>query len=106
MHRLDRIVTLDQPTSVALGMFDGGHIGHQEVLRRAVAAGKQQGLTPAVFSFLEHPARVLFPDRAKPLLTTADEKARVMAHLGIELAMMVDFTPELARTSPQDFIEQ
>lgn len=106
MMRFDRTEVLERPTALALGMFDGGHIGHREVVRRAVDIGKQLNFVPAVYSFREHPSRLLFPDRPKALLTSIDEKARMLESWDVELALLVDFTPELARTSPEDFIRE
>src|SRR4051812_10345248 len=59
---------------VTIGNFDGVHVGHQEILRRAVARAKQDGLIPAVLTFDPHPARVLAPERAPRLITTTAQR--------------------------------
>lgn len=91
------------PAVVTIGNFDGVHVGHREILRRVVAIGKERGLGPVVLTFDPHPARVLAPDRAPKLITTMNQRLRRMEAEGVEAALLLPFSMELARLSPEDF---
>lgn len=83
------------PTSVALGFFDGVHLGHQALLREAEVA----------FTFDNHPSTVLRPEAAPPLLTTLAERAALMEGLG-KTVVHRPFDREFSQLSPADFAEQ
>jgi len=86
-----------RPRAVAIGTFDGVHLGHRAVIRTAVAAG----LTPTVVTFDPHP-RTAFGNRVA-LLSTLERRLELLAECGIEDALVVEFTPELASVPPEDF---
>ena len=84
---------------VALGMFDGVHIGHQ-----AVALARELDAACVVCTFDRHPLSVLRPDRAPaPLLTLAENLAKFEA-LGADFALVQAFTPSYGATPPEDFL--
>jgi riboflavin kinase/FMN adenylyltransferase len=93
-----------QSPAVALGNFDGLHRGHRELLHRARAAADRMGGDAVVYTFEPHPARVLAPDLAPPLITTLDRKLELIADCGIDVAVVEPFTRELASLSPDDFL--
>ena len=86
-----------RPRAVAIGTFDGVHLGHRAVIRTAVAAG----LTPTVVTFDPHP-RTAFGNRVA-LLSTLERRLELLAECGIEDTLVVEFTPELASVPPEDF---
>ena len=89
---------------VALGMFDGVHIGHQALIRRAVALARELDAACVVCTFDRHPLSVLRPDRAPaPLLTLAENLAKYEA-LGADFALVQAFTPSYGATPPEDFL--
>jgi riboflavin kinase/FMN adenylyltransferase len=90
---------------LTIGNFDGVHIGHQRILRRVVEKAREIGGTSMAMSFEPHPVKVLAPDRAPKLLTSTEEKARIMGHLGIQKLLLVNFTKDFAHLEPDDFIE-
>src|SRR5580658_8184629 len=94
------------PSAVTIGNFDGVHAGHRRLFEQVVDAARQCGLCPSVLTFDPHPATVVAPARAPRLLTTPEERARLMGELGIEQVLILPFTLELAHLSPQDFIER
>lgn len=93
------------PTAVALGCFDGVHIGHRAVIDEAVSAAKSLGLTSAVFTFSE-PPRNFFAPGSVPVLTDKSEKCRRISALDVELLFCVDFTAEIAALSPGEFFTE
>lgn len=92
------------PSAITIGNFDGVHIGHQHLFRQVVAAAKARGLTPAVLTFDPHPARVVAPGRAPKLLTNIEERCALMREQGIEQILVLPFTPEVAKLSPDEFV--
>ncbi|PWB79234.1 MAG: hypothetical protein C3F08_07185 [Candidatus Methylomirabilota bacterium] len=89
---------------VAVGTFDGVHLGHREILDRVVRRARQAGGTAAVFTFARHPLEVVNPSKAPPLITPLAIKREIMTAVGIDLMIAVNFTSSLAATSPRDFV--
>ena len=85
------------PRVVALGTFDGVHLGHRRVVEAALAAGRE----PTVVTFDPHP-RTALGNRVE-LLTTVERRLELLGELGIETAMVVEFTLEVARLEPEEF---
>jgi riboflavin kinase/FMN adenylyltransferase len=91
---------------VAIGNFDGVHLGHHQLLELAVARARALGGEAVVLTFEPHPARVLAPRLAPPLLTTPARKQELIAAAGVKLLVNEPFTPALAALSPADFVER
>jgi riboflavin kinase/FMN adenylyltransferase len=92
--------------AVAIGNFDGVHVGHQRLLALAGERARAGGLASAVLTFEPHPARVLAPALAPPLLITPARKRELIAAAGIDHLVLEPFTPELAALSPEAFVER
>ena len=89
---------------VALGCFDGLHIGHRALIKEARRVAEKDGLPLAVFSFTAPPKSFFIQDEI-PILTDKNEKKRLMALLGVDILVMVDFSAAIASLSPEDFFE-
>lgn len=92
------------PCAIALGNFDGVHIGHTALLGATLDAARKHGLTSAVFTFLKHPATVL-ADRSAPSLTTIHEKVKIFEKLGFERVFFADFAA-LRDYTPERFVSE
>ena len=91
--------------AIALGFFDGVHLGHGALLREAARAAQQHGLNPAAISFSTHPSALLAP-HASGLLTTPEERARLMRECyGIPELLMLPFDEALMHESWEHFLE-
>ena len=90
-------------SAVAIGVFDGVHVGHQALLRETVRAAHELGATPAVLTFHPHPACVVAPERAPRLLYSLDERQQLLEDYGIEHILVVPFTVDLSRATPEQF---
>jgi len=86
-----------QPRAVAIGTFDGVHLGHRAVIRAAVDAG----LRSTVVTFDPHP-RIVFGHQVE-LLSTLERRLELLADCGVEDVLVVEFTPELASLTPEEF---
>ncbi len=89
---------------VALGNFDGFHLGHQAVVGRAVALAKARGASAIVATFDPHPIRHFRPDAAPFRLTTLDQRQRLFAAAGADAMLVFNFNAELASVTAQDFV--
>ena len=87
-----------RPRAVAIGTFDGVHVGHQAVVRAAVEAGP----LPTVVTFHPHPREVL--GYQVSLLATLERRLELLAALGLEEALVVEFTPQVAALGPDEFV--
>ena len=105
--RLEDLAALGVPLHLALGVFDGVHVGHQAVIARAVAAAKFDGGLAGLLTFDPHPIRVIAPNKAPTnLLETLDHKARVVGDLGVQLFIPLHFDMDLAKMEASEFIAQ
>ena len=92
-------------SAVTIGNFDGVHLAHKQLLRRVVECAQPEGAAAVTITFDPHPTRVLAPDRAPALLTSLSRKIRLIEALGVDLLVVLPFTPDLARLSPQEFVQ-
>ena len=90
---------------VALGMFDGVHIGHQKLIRTAVELANQMNAQSIVCTFDRHPLSLLKPEYAPKPLLTREENLRKFEQLGADIVLIQPFTREFAAMLPEDFLE-
>ena len=90
---------------VALGMFDGVHIGHQSIVRRAVELAREIDGTAVVFTFSNHPLAVVAPQALPKQIGNNLLRARRLERLGVDVLVSIPFTKEFAGRSPQSFLE-
>ena len=91
---------------VALGNFDGFHLGHQAVVGRAVQRGFHERRPVIVATFEPHPVRFFKPDVAPFRLTTLDQREHLFAHAGADAMLVFHFDKALAVTSSEDFVSE
>ncbi len=96
----------DRGASVALGNFDGVHRGHQSVIALAARATRAKGGKLGVISFDPHPRRIFQPEAPAFRLMSADQQARALAALGVDLFYVLPFDAEMAGLSDADFARQ
>jgi riboflavin kinase/FMN adenylyltransferase len=92
---------------LTMGMFDGVHKGHRELLTRLVQRAQKSGGESVVLTFWPHPRMVLKQDPGKlRFLTTLDEKTRLISDLGVDHIFVLSFSQELAQLTAESFIRQ
>ena len=89
---------------VALGNFDGVHLGHQAVLRRAVEEGRKRGVGVVAATFHPHPRVVLTPGGQPKLLTTLELRREALLRYGADEVWVIPFDEELSAKSPEEFV--
>jgi riboflavin kinase / FMN adenylyltransferase len=94
------------PTALAVGSFDGVHLGHRAVLDRLVAVSRERGLTPAWITFDPHPRCVLDPANCPQQITTLEERLSLVGPLGVEHAIVLNFTRALAALTADEFMDR
>ena len=99
-------VELSTPTYLAIGSFDGVHVGHQAVLQEMVAAARADGRRSAVLTFFPHPTRVLRGQEGPYYITTLADRVRLLAEQGIDLIITHPFNEEVRLTRAADFVDQ
>jgi riboflavin kinase/FMN adenylyltransferase len=106
LRAIDELSLLPGSTYLAIGVFDGLHIGHQAVIGRALESSRQAGGNAVVVTFDPHPVRVLRPETAPRLLTSTRHKVKLIERQGVDAVLLLEFTLEFSKTPPEVFIQQ
>ena len=93
------------PTSIAIGNFDGVHLGHQALIKKCLENAEKHRLKPLVLTFYPHPMKVL-GKKERLILTPLEEKVRLIRLYGIEHVIVLQFSRELSLMEPEEFIEE
>lgn len=105
-------LSLDEMTSslakpvIALGFFDGVHIGHRAILDIVQEKAQALGGTSAVLTFDRHPSQVIAPEHAPKLLTTLSERVALLKRAGMDVVLTANFTAEFAAQPPEQFVQR
>lgn len=97
--------TVEGPTAVAIGVFDGVHVGHQAVSGEIVELAGQRNLIPLALTFDPHPLEFLDPDQAPLLLTSVEQRCELLGEMGIEIVGVLPF-PQIRDLAPEVFAEE
>ena len=89
---------------LTLGNFDGVHLGHQAIVRRAAAEARALGGQVVVLTFHPHPVAVLAPDKAPPQLQSLHDRLARLRDLGVDTVVVQRFTPRFAALEPEEFV--
>jgi len=91
---------------LALGMFDGVHLGHQHVIRQAWLDARALGAKAVAVTFNPHPLAIVAPDRAPKLLQSVSERIRVLGELGLDAVLVWRFDEAASRVSGEQFVRE
>src|SRR4029077_15999171 len=106
LRSIPELSQLPSPLFLAIGVFDGVHLGHQAVISTSAKHAMEAGGTPGVVTVRPHPVKVLRPNNAPHLLTATQHKIALIRDLGVEHLLVLHFDRAFAATSPEDFVLQ
>lgn len=106
LRSISELSDLSGPLFLAIGVFDGVHLGHQAVISTSARHAKEAGGTPVVVTFDPHPAKVLRPQDAPHLLTATQHKIALIRDLGVGHLLVLHFDRQFAATAPEEFVRQ
>jgi riboflavin kinase/FMN adenylyltransferase len=91
---------------LTVGTFDGIHLAHRAILDEVISRARQVGGTSLVVTFEPHPQALLNPQKAPLLLTTQEEKLKILSSLGLDVVVLLPFNRDLAQMEAPAFVEQ
>ena len=94
----------EKPIALAVGNFDGVHLGHQHLLKTLISEAKKRDLVPSVLMFDPHPLEVLEKESAPCIISTIEERKTYIRDIGIENIFVINFTKEFSQIPARDFI--
>lgn len=106
LRSIPELAQVPGPVFLAIGVFDGVHLGHQAVISTAAGHAADAGGTAVVVTFDPHPAKFLRPEESPRLLTATQHKIELIRELGVSHLLVLKFARELASTAPEDFVRQ
>lgn len=109
MHLIESPTELDangHKSCMAIGFFDGVHLGHQQIIRQAVADARQREGRSLVVTFDRHPNTVVAPQRVPPLIYSQPQRLRAIEALGVDVLLLLRFDKDFSRQSGDAFIRE
>ncbi len=106
IRSLEQLHTFTEPCVIALGTFDGLHLGHKDVIGSAKEYAQQQGNCLAVFTFSNHPLSLIKPELVPVALLTQEQKHASFEEMGVDLLLDIPFDEALASLSPEEFLQK
>jgi riboflavin kinase/FMN adenylyltransferase len=106
LRSISELSRLSGPLFLAIGVFDGVHLGHHAVISTSAEHARSENGTPVVVTFDPHPEKVLRPEAAPHLLTATPHKIALIRGLGVAHLLIITFDKKFAATEPEDFVQQ
>src|SRR5205809_6314651 len=106
LRSISELSRLPGPLFLAIGVFDGVHLGHQAVISTSAEHARMASGTPVVVTFDPHPEKVLRPQAATHLLTATPHKIALIRELGVAHLLIIKFDKQFAATEPEDFVAE
>lgn len=106
LRSISELSKLHGPIFLAIGVFDGVHLGHQAVISTSAEHARAANGTPVVVTFDPHPEKILRPESAPRLLTATPHKIALVRALGVRQLLIIAFDKPFAATEPEDFVKQ
>src|SRR5580658_9709298 len=103
-HAANELKTEGKKVCLAIGFFDGVHLGHQQILRQTIADAHQHDSLALVLTFDQHPATIVAPDRLPPLIYSLPQKLRAIESLSVENIFLIRFDKKFSEQTGEQFI--
>ncbi len=104
IHAAKELKPGSKKVCLAIGFFDGVHLGHQQIIRQTVADAHQHDAVALVITFDRHPNTVVAPDRVPPLIYSLPQKLRAIGSLGADTVLQIHFDEPFSRQAGGDFV--
>ena len=104
IHAATELAAGGRKICLAIGVFDGVHLGHQQIIRQTIADARQHGAIALVLTFDRHPNAVVAPDRMPPLIYSLPQKLRAIDALGADSVLLVQFDKKFSEQTGEEFI--
>jgi riboflavin kinase/FMN adenylyltransferase len=91
---------------LAIGVFDGVHLGHQQVIRQTISDARQHEAIAVALTFDRHPSSVVAPERAPALIYSLPQKLRAIESLGVDATLLIEFTENFSRKTGEEFVRE
>lgn len=89
---------------VTIGVFDGVHLGHKEIITKVVGRAKRLKTKSVILTFDPHPIKILHPNHKIPTLISLDHRIKLIEDLGVDFLVILKFTKSVSMLSPEDFV--
>ncbi|MGO8835860.1 MAG: bifunctional riboflavin kinase/FAD synthetase [Limisphaerales bacterium] len=104
IHAANELKPGSRKVCLAIGVFDGVHLGHQQIIRQTVADARQHDALGLVITFDRHPNSIVAPGRVPPLIYSLPQKLRVIESLGVDALLQIHFDEPFSRQTGEDFV--
>ncbi len=106
LHAANELQPGPRKVCVAIGVFDGVHLGHQQVIRQTLADARQHEGVPVVITFDRHPNAIVAPERVPPMLYSLPQKLRAIESLGVTNTLLIRFDRSFSEQTGEQFIRR
>jgi riboflavin kinase/FMN adenylyltransferase len=104
VHTSNELTQGRRKVCLAIGFFDGVHLGHQQIIRQTTTDARQHEALALIVTFDRHPNTVVAPERSPPLIYSLAQKLRVIESLGVDITLLIHFDKEFSQRSGEDFV--
>jgi riboflavin kinase/FMN adenylyltransferase len=104
IHAANELKVHGKKVCLAIGFFDGVHLGHQQIIRQTIADARQHDAIAVVLTFDRHPNSIVAPDRVPPLIYSLPQKLRAIESLGADVLLLVQFSKKFSEQTGEEFI--
>jgi riboflavin kinase / FMN adenylyltransferase len=104
IHAAKELKTAGRKVCLAIGFFDGVHLGHQQIIRQTIADARQHDALALVLTFDRHPNTIVAPDHVPPLIYSLPQKLRALESLGADTLLVIHFDETFSRQAGEEFI--
>jgi riboflavin kinase/FMN adenylyltransferase len=104
IHAATELAAGGRKVCVAIGVFDGMHLGHQQIIRQTISDARQHDAMAVVLTFDRHPNSIVAPDRVPPLIYSLPQKLRAMESLGADAVLLIQFDKKFSEQTGDEFI--